>query len=171
MVTITYTVTLKKLVNGFSVNAISVKKVTTASTFTIASPNNGGVQSSAPISGFYQITCTDPSGAPVISTDIKYDSSPVWIANALHKSIPFLTDKVEVLYDYKYAHWENGVSFILHFTGLDYAPPVCQIHPSYTNAEPLTGNEPVAPSTKVIQEFGQTILFEPITLDFLTSDA
>ena len=171
MVTITYTVTLKKLVTGFSVNAISVKKVSTASTFTIASPNNGGVQSSAPMSGFYQITCTGPSGAPVISSDIKYDSNPVWIANALHKSIPFLTDKVEVLYDYKYAHWENGVSFILHFIGLDYAPPLCQIHPSYSNVEPLTGNEPVIATTKVVQEFGQTILFEPITLDFLTSDA
>jgi hypothetical protein len=55
--TYTYTITMKKVINGFSTNAVSVKKVSTESTFNIVAPNKGGTQSSTPISGYYTITC------------------------------------------------------------------------------------------------------------------
>lgn len=81
----------------------------------------------------------------------------------MHRSMPFLTDKVEGLYDYKYNHWENGVSFQLHFIGLDYDQPTCSIHPSKVNLEPLTGNDPIA-TVEHIQAYGGSIMFEPIHL-------
>lgn len=74
--TMTYNVKLQKLITGFSTNALSVKKVKTASTFEFVAPNKGGIQSSTPISGYYQITCAGPTGEYYTSSDILYSTNP-----------------------------------------------------------------------------------------------
>jgi hypothetical protein len=116
----TFAVKLQNVIEGFSTNAVTVKKVSTESTFEIIAPNKGGIQSTPPISGYYQITCQDHTGIDHTSSDIKFDTNPIWITRAISESIPFLADKVEALYDYKYSTYVNGVSFQLLFTGLDY---------------------------------------------------
>lgn len=167
--TFTHTIKLLKAINGFSANAVSIKKVSTVSTFVVVSPNKGGIQSTAPINGTYAITCTDHLGASHTSRDINYNTSPMWVTKAIQESIPFLASKVEAIYDYKYPYYENGVSFILHFTGLHYDQPACSIAPG-SGDYPLTGNSPTAETT-VIQNYGASIMFEPVHLEFLTSDA
>jgi hypothetical protein len=84
-------------------------------------------------------------------------------------SIPFLVDKVQVHSDYRYGYPENGLSFLLQFTGLDYTAPMCSIVAG-SGLYPLTGSQLVDNNT-LIQTYGNSVFFEPITLDFLTSDA
>jgi hypothetical protein len=165
-----YNVKLAKVINGFSTNALSVKMVSTGSTFDVVAPNKGGIQSSAPFSGNYAITCSDSQGVSHTSWDIAYNTGPTWITNVIDRSIPFLSGKVDAVFDYRYTYWENGISFILHFVGLDYDQPACTIGPSSTSATPLEGNDPVA-TVEVVQSYGGSIMFEPVHLEFLTSDA
>jgi len=42
-------------------------------------------------------------------------------------TIPFLADKVEVMNSYKYDYFENGVSWILKFSGIQGDVPACVI--------------------------------------------
>ena len=48
--------------------------------------------------------------------------------------------------------------------------PACSISPSSTSDSPLTGNSPLS-SVDVISNYGSSIMFEPIHLEFLSSDA
>jgi hypothetical protein len=77
--TYTHTVKMLKVIEGFSTNAISVKKVSTESTFAIIAPKTGGIQSSAPINGTYAITCSDSLGVSHTSSDINYNTGVTWI--------------------------------------------------------------------------------------------
>jgi hypothetical protein len=168
-VTVVYTVTLQKQIFGMSANAISVTKGTTLSTFAVASPSIGGIKSSAPVNGTYAVQCMDSSNIVYTSRDINYNAGPFWIGKAIMESIPFLVDKVEVHSDYRYGYPENGLSFLLEFTGLNYNVPLCSIVAG-SGLYPLTGSQLVDNNT-LIQTYGNSVFFEPITLDFLTSDA
>jgi len=53
-----YTVSVRKMINGYSINAATITKVDSKSTFTVVPPIKG-VKSSAPVNGTYAITCTD----------------------------------------------------------------------------------------------------------------
>lgn len=152
-----------------SANAISVTKGTTTATFAVASPSIGGIKSSAPLNGTYAVQCTDSKNIAYTSKDINYNTSPYWIGKAIMDSIPFLIDKVRVDYDYRYSYWENGLSFLITFIGLDYDVPLCSIVAG-SGLYPLTGTLLIDNNT-IVQSYGGSVFFEPITLDFLSSDA
>lgn len=56
--TYTYTVSVRKMITGFSINAATISKVDSKSTFAVVPPIKG-IKSSAPVNGTYTLTCTD----------------------------------------------------------------------------------------------------------------
>ena len=67
----------------------------------------------------------------------------------------------------EYDYFENGVAMNLAFTGLNYGPTPCSIESS--DLEPITGNEPIF-STNITQDYGGTLIMEPIPLEFLSTN-
>lgn len=57
---------------------------------------------------------------------------------------------------------------MLDFVGFNYDFPLCSIRPS-TGLYPLTGNNVVSNVT-LLRNFGNSLLFEPIPLEFLKTD-
>lgn len=98
-----------------------------------------------------------------------YNAGIWWIQYQMMTNMPFLMDKIDVYYDYRYTYWENGVSFRVKFTGVNYDVPLCSIQDGL-GENPITGNDLMANDT-VLQNFGETLMFEPIPLEFLRSDA
>ena len=158
-----YTVTVLKQIRGFSINSITATKVGTNATITPTPPIKA-IKSSAPINGSYSIVCTDPSGKTWTTPDINYGTNSDWIQNIITNSIPFLADKISVSPDYRYQYPENGVSFLLRFTGIKGDVTPCKIQPGVSTT--LTGNSPTYNST-VLVEAGTSLMFEPIPLEFL----
>lgn len=72
--------------------------------------------------------------------------------------------------DYRYTYPENGLSYMIKFTGVAYDVAPCSILPG-TGDYPISGNSDLATNVTVLQNFGETLWFEPIPLEFLTSDA
>jgi hypothetical protein len=81
---------------------------------------------------------------------------------------------VEVIDDNdRFVYRENGISFILHFTGLDYEVPLCDIGPSTFSEDwpyPLSGNTDMKSNPKVIRTFGETLFFETVPMEMLNTD-
>lgn len=48
-------------------------------------------------------------------------------------------DNFEVVTDNRFDYRENGISFLLHFHGIDYEVPECTIEPCADCETPLTG--------------------------------
>lgn len=80
-----------------------------------------------------------------------------------------MLDKVEVIWDYRFPHWENGISYLLWFHGVDYEIPACEIIPSGDNA--LTGNHDMAQNVTVMRPYGESLFFETIPMEMLHTDA
>lgn len=80
-----------------------------------------------------------------------------------------MADKVKVYADYRYQYPENGLSFKLDFVGLDYEVPLCSVAAG-SGLYPITGNNLVSNVT-LLRSYGQSLLFEPVPLEFLTSDS
>ena len=167
--TYSYTITLLRQINGFSSTAATVTSVgKTNTTFSVVPPNKG-IQSSPPVNGTYVIKCTDTNGNQWSTTDIQYNTSPMWIENTITSSIPFLIDKTKVVADNRYQYPENGLSFMLKFDGLDYDVPQCTLDYG-TGKYPLTGSTLTSNCT-TLSHYGSSLMFEPVPLEFLTSDA
>jgi len=112
-----YQVQLLRQITGYSINSISATKVGTNATIAITPPLKG-IKSSAPLNGSYAIVCTDPRGKVWTTPDIKYNTGLHWVQNIMTNSIPFLADQVDVLPDYRFRYPENGISFMLKFSGI-----------------------------------------------------
>lgn len=124
-----YTVKCEKLIDGYSANSITVSKVDTSANIVVTPPQNYRM-STAPLSGKYTITCTDPDGTEWTSGDIRYDWHQIWIANQLSRSIPFMSNRIEVINESDYYYRQNGVTMKIIMKGLDYGPAPCSIQSS-----------------------------------------
>jgi hypothetical protein len=71
--------------------------------------------------------------------------------------------------DYRYSYRQNGISFRVSFVGLNYDVQACKIHEG-AGDYPLTGNNLQVNVTK-LQNFGESLMFEPVPMEFLRSDA
>jgi hypothetical protein len=176
-VTILYNIRVLKLINGLSTSAISATKVgdsaigsgsATSATISITPPSRG-IQSSYPFNGTYAITCTDNTGSVYTSEDILFDATRSQIEYAIHRSVPFMIDNVEVITDDRYLYPSNGISYLLHFYGLDYEVPVCSIAGS--GEWPLSGGADMYSNNTVIRTYGESLFFETVPLEMLHSDA
>ena len=89
---------------------------------------------------------------------------------------PYLRGKVRVYAPnggpesraWPYYYSENGKYFIAIFDGFNENVPKCDIVSDTTN--PLTGVDVVV-SSEIIRPYGQSLMFEPVGLEFLYSDA
>jgi len=131
-------------------------------------PPPRGQMSSAPFNGTFTVTCTDNFNAAYTSVEIDYASNANTIEYKL-QSIPFLVDNIEVVDDGRFAYAENGISFIIHFTGLDYEVPLCSIAPS-SGEYPLTGGDAQTQNVSMIRPFGESLFFEVIPMEMLNTD-
>jgi hypothetical protein len=88
-------------------------------------------------------------------------------------SMGMMVENFEIYDDGEFAHRENGISFILHFTGLDYEVPECSIAPSPNTGDnwPLTGNTDMTPSVEILKTFGESIFMPVIPFYQLHADA
>jgi hypothetical protein len=102
--------------------------------------------STPPVSGYYAVTCQGADGIDYTSADILYSYSATWVQKIIQDSIPWLANNVEILNDYKYWYRENGISFLMHFTGINFEAPLCTIHSGESVEDPLAGNEILANS-------------------------
>lgn len=119
-----YTVSVRKLIIGFSFSSATVSVINSKSTIVVVPPNNA-VSSSAPINGTYTITCNDNNGKSYKTREILYTAGTPTIEQAISLGIPFLFEKTKVYLDYRYLYPENGISFMLDFVGIDYEVPLC----------------------------------------------
>lgn len=176
-----YTITVNKQMTSFSTSMIqaAAQAVTeegsernkTAASISITTPPKGQM-STPPFNGTFVITCTDNYGISYTSQEIDFKASAHQIKYSL-QTIPFLVDNVEVFEDDRFVYRENGISFVLHFTGIDYEVPLCDIGPSTVSEDwpyPLTGNDDMRSNPKVIRTFGETLFFETVPMEMLNTD-
>ena len=100
--------------------------------------------------------------------DIKYNTGLNWVQNIMTNSIPFLADQVDVLPDYRFKYPENGVSFMLKFTGIKGDVTPCKIQSG--NITMLTGNNPTFNNNTILMQANKTLMFEPIPLEFIRAN-
>lgn len=167
-VTYTYTVTMTKVIDGYSTNAVVASAVTSQSSFSSVPPMQG-IKSSLPVNGTFRVQCEDQEGYTYTTNDMVYNAGISWIQYQMMTTMPFLMDKIDIFYDYRNSYWENGVSFRVKFTGVNYDVPLCSLIDGI-GEYPITGNDLTANNT-VLQHFGETLMFEPVPLEFLRSDA
>lgn len=147
--TVVYTVRVDRRLAGFSATSVQATPTgdrnneKTNAKITVTPPTRG-IPSSQPFSGSFALTCTDFEGRSYTSVDIPYNAHLNTIETSIFSSMSFLMDNVEVINDSRFAYRENGISFLLHFIGLDYEVPECSIAPS--GDVPLTGEMDMAPN-------------------------
>jgi hypothetical protein len=172
-----YTIKLIRRITGFSFTTASALPIgTITSTIQIVKPSDeGGIASSAPLTGKFTIQCKDTFEKTHISPIMNFDQWDEGVRVAF-LSMPYLRGKVRVYAPnggpeslaWPYYYSENGKHFIAIFEGFDSNPPKCDIVSDSTT--PLTGANVVLKS-EIIRPYGQSLMFEPIGLEFLYSDA
>jgi hypothetical protein len=171
------TVTVLQQMETFSTTGIQPSKQAdedmeteaTGATITVTPPMRAQ-QSTPPFNGTFTVTCTDYQNVVYESDEINFDESTSYIKWIMMNSMGMLVEKFEVYDDTPYDYRENGISFVLHFTGLEYEVPLCSLAPS-SGEWPLTGNTDMAPSAEVLRKFGETIFMPTMPLYQLHSDA
>lgn len=143
---------------------------------TVVPPYNGGIPGSLPLAGSYVIKCPDPNGKVFKTRPQVFSRGAMEIQADFDEDISWLRGKVTIqdsidgtlannfLYNYK----ENGVNLFLTFDGLHSNPPQCTIESDTTS--PLTGDTPT-PVSETVRNYGTGLMFEPVGLEFLYSDA
>lgn len=90
--------------------------------------------------------------------------------------MPYLRGRVRI-YDvwggseannWNYSYRENGKSLVVIFDGFNENPPLCTLENDPTT--PITGVNPMF-KTEILRNYGQSLMFEPVGLEFLYSDA
>ena len=172
-----YTIKLVKRITGSSFTTATVATLgTISSTITVQSPSNGGNASGAPLSGSFVIKCTDLAGTLYKTSSISVLTGRAGIRNVIQDTMPYLRTKIELIDsfggsdvdNFKFRNFENGRNFAIIFTELEFNPPLCTIASDTTT--PITGDNPVFLS-EVVRKYGESLMFEPIGLDFLSTSA
>jgi len=160
-----YEVTLLKRILGPSYSGAAILQDTIGATITLGMPKQ---DSTAPIQGNFIITCADDFGTSYSTQELSYDYWTQGIDFHMQLEIPHLQSKIFVrnLFDYQYR--ENGVAFAVVFSGYEGNVPECAISSGVTT--PITGNNVVF-ATNVVREYGTNLMFEPVPLEMLYTDA
>lgn len=135
------------------------------------------MQSSAPLSGNFVVSCTDNDGT--VHKSLPMNTVTEWdegIRVNILQNMPFLRGKVKIYEtwsgseadSWKFSYRDNGKSLIVIFEGFNENPPLCKLESD--PLVPLTGNN-VRFVSSVIRPFGQSLMFEPVGLEFLYTDA
>ena len=165
--TVVYTVTVLKAIDGPSFTLASVvKEGATTSTITIATPYE---QSTPPLSGAFYISCPNDDGTEFRTRDLGYGHWDQGIDFYVHLEIPHLQFKAYIRSTSKYSYRQNGIELMLVFQDYHGDVPQCTIHPSESN--PLEGNDVIEYNAITYREYGQNLMFEPIPLEFMYTDA
>ena len=114
------------------------------------------------------ITCPDSQGNLYETGEFKYTESTNGLDFWMQLYIPHLQFKMQVRNLWEYSYRENGVAFAVIFDGVHEDVPECTISSGVN--DPMTGNDVVF-STETIREYGQNLMFEPIPLSMLFTDA
>ena len=69
----------------------------------------------------------------------------------------------------KYSYSVNGIELVLHF--LDYHGDVPQCTIESSEDDPITGNDVIEFNSITYREYGQNLMFEPMPLEFMYTDA
>jgi len=132
----------------------------------------GGLSSTAPLEGSFIIECPHPDNvlATVSTPELDIKRWTPGVEYEISKSIPFLASKIYLremkVKDQDY--WENARKFAITFVDLEQDVPQCTIKSGVIT--PMTGNN-VQFSSQTLQEYGQTIMFEPIPMEMLYAAA
>lgn len=172
-----YTVKLMRRINGFSFSSVVAAPVgTIPSTVTVQPPyGTTGTASSVPMTGNFIIKCTDSDGVVHSSKPISHTQWDEGIRITLNE-MPYLRGRVR-LYDtwtgdetngWSFSYRENGRSLVAIFEGFRSNPPLCSLAQDTTN--PTIGNN-VQFVSEILRPYGQSLMFEPVGLEFLYSDA
>lgn len=171
-----YTVTVLRRDSVSSFNYYKITPSGLSSTVTVVPPYQGGIPSSKPLAGSFIIKCPDPNGKVFQTRPQAVSAKVESIQSDFEEDISWLRGKVRVQrsYDgnlenaYMFNHPENGVNLFLIFDGLNFNPPQCTLDSDINN--PLTGDTPkfVAVTQR---PYGTSLMFEPIGLEFLYTDA
>ena len=132
-----YTIILMKRINGVSFSSYTVVPYgSITSTVTVMPPYGAsGIKSSAPLSGFFVITCPDPSGKIFKTRPKGYNRNIEDVMADFEEDISWLRGRVwltsningQLSDNFKFNYRENGVSINLIFDGLNSNPPQCTI--------------------------------------------
>lgn len=169
-----FTVKLQKRINGYSFQGITAT-VTDSTVINFYYPANGDSEataSSAPLGGYFTITCTDPdTSIPYTTSNIGWWTNGNTISQTINKEIPFLADKTfgydgdrESLDDRWY--WENYRKFFISFDDYPGAIDQCTVQSSTDVGYELTGNSPTFTSETLV-DAGSNLFFEPIPMEML----
>lgn len=116
--------------------------------------------------------CYDPyTMQSYTSKDMKYNRQEKWLQYDMGNSMAPLIDRMELISDYRCSYRENCISFLMHFHNIDYDMPECEIIPSETHDEPLTGADDLHSETTVIQHYGDSLFFPTIPMSMLRTNA
>jgi len=119
-----YTIKLLKMINGVTANNIIISKKGTRSNI---SARAAKVRSSLPLSGNYIIACKDSKGVEWKTDEIPTNAHYSQIQNAILNKIPHLTERVQVMTTKTHGYTQNGVEFLMYFSGLNSDPEQCTI--------------------------------------------
>lgn len=173
-----YKVKVVRRITGYSFTAVSVLPIgTISSQITVQKPSDaGGIASSPPMSGKFTIQCQDKAGTVHTSQVIDYNQWDEGI-RVQFLNTPFLRGKVRIQEiwgggesaGWPYAYRENGKHLLAIFDGFNENPPLCNLVTDTTN--PIVGGNNIQFKSEVIRAYGQSLMFEPVGLEFLYSDA
>ena len=113
--------------------------------------------------------CTNDLGDTYSSFPIKFSHGRYTVELLIEYGIPFLVDKIEIIDDARYPYRENGISFMMNFKGLEYNVPLCKIESDEN--DPLTGNNDMAVTSKMLRNYGETLFFPAVPMEMLSTDA
>lgn len=175
-----YTIRLIRRITGYSFTSGNAYPVgTIGATISIQGPydgNSGGLMSSPPLSGSYILKCADSNGVIHSSPSISYNQWDDGMRIQIMQNMDYLRGRVR-MYDtwsgvvedgWKFSYRENGMSRTVIFDGFNENPPLCTLESD--PLDPIVGQN-VQFITEVIRPFGATLMFEPVGLEFLYSDA
>lgn len=160
-----YEVTLLKRIMGPSYSGAAILQEMGGSVITLDLPWQ---QSSEPLQGNFVVTCPDENGNEFSTWELGYDHWVQGIDFHMQLQIPHLQFKIYVRNLFEYQYKENGVAFAVLFSGYEGDVPECRIESGTTT--PLTGSNVVF-ETETIREYGQNLMFEPVPLSMLYTDA
>ena len=97
----------------------------------------------------------------------------------MDEDIPWLRGRVKVHFwndgnladQFKFSYRENGLNIYLTFDGLHSDPPLCSIQSSVASIPITFGNVTPTFSSSVVRHYGTGLMFEPVGLEFMYSDA
>ena len=120
------------------------------------------------MTGNFKIVCPNDDGSEFSTRELSYGTAASHIDFYVQLEIPHLQFKTYIRDTGKYAYRNNGISLQMVFTDYHGDVPQCEIISGTSRA--IDAVNPTYDST-TIREYGDNLMFEPVPLEFLYSDA